>query len=182
MQEKIKVLSSDYDMFCANAEKMRYKCQKWPELSDIRDKIMPNLKDMLPFIAWILYTAPDPANSRERDVKHFLDTITREYYEYVDEPEDMDQIPVCASPMVMTFDEYIALCESAEEKGPDPDGWPSLAELKSDGVRMLKKNLKKYIRLMEATPCTTPKEKECCQYLNRLVQMNLRFVDEEDGA
>lgn len=182
MAEKIKVLSSDYEKYCADAEAMRYKCTKWPELEDIRDKIMTNLKIMLPFIAWILYTAPEPVNKREEDVKYFLDSITKEYYEYVEKEEELDEIPVSEKIIEMSFDSYVEECEKAEEIGPVAEGWPTLEELKRDGVRNLKKNLKKYIRLTEMTPCNTPEEKECCKYLNRLITANIRFYEEEEES
>ena len=182
MAEKIKVLNGEYEKFCTDAEEMKYKCRSWPEITDIRDKILPNLEAMLPFIAWVLYTAPEPTNRREEDVKHFLHSITKDYYEYVEDEKDLDDVPIGTKQIEMPFDTYITLCDEAESMGPDPDGWPSLEQVKKEGIRSLKKNLKRYIRLAEVTPCTTKEEKDCCQYLNRLIQANVRFTDEGGEA
>lgn len=180
MAEKIYVTYEQYGNYCGNADKIPYQCPKWPAKEDIRDKILPNLDTMLPFLVWVLETTPEPKTQEEKEVKEMLESIQKEFYEFVDEiPENHKNKSVSGLPIKMTYDEYEAMCEAASASGTKIRKWPTVDQVKKYGLSKFKEKLPWYIKVIETAPDpSTPEEKACWHYINKLILANVQFTDE----
>lgn len=178
MASKIKVTYTDYENYCKIADELQYKCPKWPTKDDIRQKIFPNLECMLPFLTWVLETAPTPITAADKESKEILTAISKEYYTMVEYIPDARKNKAYGLPIQMTYDEYEEMCREAEKSKKVIRKWPTIEQVKRYGLQRFKAKLPWYILVLEKAPePVTPEEKECRNYINALLRTNIQFTE-----
>lgn len=179
--KKIIVPYNQIVQYRKDAKKIAYKCPRWPTMTEINTKILPNLDAMLPFLMWVNETAPKPTTQEEKMAKAALIEIMKGNFKYektVGEPKK--SLPRI-TPIEMTWEKYEEMFLAAENSTKGIKKWPTMEEIKKRDPSKFKEMLPWYIEVLESTPTpSTEEEKECWRYINDLIRTNVHFIEEEE--
>lgn len=69
----VEIRQKDLEQLVNDFEEMKFKAGAWwPTMSEVKNKIEPNIKEMLKFVIWITETADEPETEEEKAVKKRL--------------------------------------------------------------------------------------------------------------